>query len=506
MNPNLFVRLFVPVRPRPDGANGQAGTAYPVGPDLVLTSRHVVFPEDRDTEKPIEALWHARRDGPKDGWYQLDLEPVLSTPATLDAVILRCPRPPGLAGFAALSGHRPPARAGFRSRAFADVAKEGADRAPFGFQGTTLEMGDDEQAFAIDIDVSPADPSDWHGASGAPVFLAGSGDILGVIRCFPPKLAGRRLHAVPCWKLLDDPDLQAKLGLPARRAREADVIRDLKTILHASELARDMLYRHGGLFEAIGSSADEIAERLARLPDPEMTSDGIRKAYDRLANAPDAATDSRNRDARETLAKVVQYLVPFQCESHLVAQIRRMILSGGAVIAELPSVFATVAEIYMAAVEERPTEYVKRQSDSDHPPGTRARPAPPIGGIDDPADKFRAIRADLEGKFRPMGWGDLRTKIDDVMFECLVQGPIPNRAQAIREAAVELKVLSKSRRYYLAVRLPEDETARREFQSGLGELVHDYPSLVILKMTGDFETKLDERQRFGSFTQLLPKV
>src|SRR5688500_7997778 len=98
MDKTLSVRLFVPVRSKgpeaKDGNVGKNGTGVPVSPNHILTAAHVVCPAERDPRYPIEVLWHDYPSGPKNGWFELREEDLVWRHPTLDAALLRCPRPP----------------------------------------------------------------------------------------------------------------------------------------------------------------------------------------------------------------------------------------------------------------------------------------------------------------------------------------------------------------------------------------------------------------------------
>ena len=103
-----LIQLFVPTKGR--GAdNGITAVASPVTPDLILTARDILTPTTRDPKRPIRARWVDYPDaGPHDGWFALpDDATVWKGTGTLDAALLKCPRPAGMAGFGLLSG-RPP--------------------------------------------------------------------------------------------------------------------------------------------------------------------------------------------------------------------------------------------------------------------------------------------------------------------------------------------------------------------------------------------------------------
>jgi hypothetical protein len=137
MERSLLVRIFVPTRDDRGGDGrgevGVTGTGYPVGPDLVLTARHVIAPPDRDRNYPIEVLWYYHPEaGPDEGWYKLPKDDdcvVWRSAGNLDAALLRSPRPPGVRGCGFVS--REQSRDGeWSSMGFPRAAKTAKERAP----------------------------------------------------------------------------------------------------------------------------------------------------------------------------------------------------------------------------------------------------------------------------------------------------------------------------------------------------------------------------------------
>jgi hypothetical protein len=224
MDKRLLVRLFVPVVSKEKeklGKVGKTGTGYPVSPDLILTAAHVACPANRDPRFPIEVLWHDDPYGPRDGWYLLEEQDLIWRHPTLDAALLRCPRPPGVHGFGIVDGSKPADGAEWSSAGFPDVGKDEMGRRSVGFSGQTLSMSERAGYFEIDVAAAPDEAADWRGASGMPICLSGGSRIIGVAREVPAGMGARRLHAVPTWKLLQDPTFRSFIPLEDRQAGAA---------------------------------------------------------------------------------------------------------------------------------------------------------------------------------------------------------------------------------------------------------------------------------------------
>ena len=112
---------------------------------------------------------------------------------------------------------------------------------------------------------------------------------------------------------------------------------------------------------------------------------------------------------------------------------------------------------------------------------------------------------ELTRKFSPGGWSNLRRQIDDYFYQRFVQGAVDRGDEVrIRNTRLELEDQSTTGSWYLLYRLPADEKACGELEDGLRELKRDYPSLIILGLTGDADVESRERSDFRSFRSMLP--
>jgi hypothetical protein len=104
MDKDLIVAIFAPTT---TGKNtGVVGTGYPVGEDLILTSRHVVEPENRNPRVPIRIRWFYDKptSGEAPGWVQIEkADLVWIGEGNLDAALIRCRRPESLGQYRARS-------------------------------------------------------------------------------------------------------------------------------------------------------------------------------------------------------------------------------------------------------------------------------------------------------------------------------------------------------------------------------------------------------------------
>jgi hypothetical protein len=509
MDRSLLVRIFVPTR---EEGVGNTGTGYPVGRDLVLTARHVVEPPDRDPKSPIQILWYDYPNaGPDDGWYRLADDCIIwKAQGDLDAALLRCPRPPEVRNFGLVSRERPRDGMDWASAGFprASLIDEVTHHASFG--GKMFGMPQTASYFELDVSAPPATEKDWSGASGMPICHQNSRVVLGVAIKIPKKFGAHKLHATPTWKLLDDPDFRKAVGYDEQQGRLDRFRRRLVQVLTPSPRAIVAIVDKSGLTDGQGTTvqatADAVAEQLLRC----HLIDGvaaIRKAYDFIEEEREYGENPELKGAAEVLRRAVQLVAPCLYDDGLVGAIRAHKGDQDITIFELPCFFPTVAEIVMAGVDNRGTEFLPRESEIHYPEGRRQLPAPPETGIGEVAKQSEAIREGLTRKFSPGGWSSLRTQIDDYMYRRFVDpgGAVDQQREArIRNAAIELKNLSTRSSYYLLYRLPADEHARRELEEGLRALKRDYQPLIIFGLTGDSSVETRERADFGPFSLMLP--
>ena len=94
MDTTLIAKI---ITPKTDGKNA-IGTAYPISKELVLTARHVVDFNERDTNKPISIIWPDIAD-PTDEQKRYTVEVfqhniVFNGGDDYDIVLIKCKVPP----------------------------------------------------------------------------------------------------------------------------------------------------------------------------------------------------------------------------------------------------------------------------------------------------------------------------------------------------------------------------------------------------------------------------
>ncbi|MCI5138153.1 MAG: hypothetical protein D3922_07000, partial [Candidatus Electrothrix sp. AR1] len=233
MNKDLIITIFVPIG---QGKEGKIGTGYPVAEDLILTSRHTVKPEQGTGQ--IQVRWHHLTDenAPDKGWITLAVEDIVwEGEGELDAVLLHCPHPEKAQGkgWDLIADKKPSVAKVWHSLGFSNATRYDNLLEPDNVSGTTESMADQADNFVLNVTSEPEDPAMWKGVSGMPVFV--DTEILGVVRSVPENFNGKKLYAVPTWKMFLDDAFRECLGLDKQKTCEEQVEKDIESLPCSSE-------------------------------------------------------------------------------------------------------------------------------------------------------------------------------------------------------------------------------------------------------------------------------
>ena len=189
------MQIFVPTS---DG-KGTVGTGYPVAPGRILTARHVLFPPNRDPDRPMQVRWY-HQDGQLRDWKEVK-KIHWHGGEEIDVAVFECLFPAGAETYGRLNRAKPSNRDSWEGAGFAIAGEQDNGRSPpVPLGGKVLWVADNEWQFQLGEDYATNDEFLWQGVSGGPVF-SGNG-IIGVIVSAPKAFGGRRFYAIPTWKLL----------------------------------------------------------------------------------------------------------------------------------------------------------------------------------------------------------------------------------------------------------------------------------------------------------------
>jgi hypothetical protein len=199
---SLIVQLFVPTA----GNDGRIGTAYPVGPNVLLTAAHVIG--DAKGNAVQARWWHQSAES---GW--INCGEVLwdgrtQTPP-VDVVLLRCEFPvPVRSEWGRVTDARPNDESQWSSEGFPFVGERWTKPVPL--RGLTHSLGDNSAHFHLSVSAGADTEEGWQGASGSPVFV--NERIIGVIVTSPQHFNAKRLEAVPLFRLLANTEFRTQIG------------------------------------------------------------------------------------------------------------------------------------------------------------------------------------------------------------------------------------------------------------------------------------------------------
>lgn len=516
MHKDLIVAIFVPTTGE-GKMPGRVGTGYPVTEDLILTSRHVIEPENRDHWKPIRVRWFYDKpaDDKSPEWVPLDDHMknsdvrVWTGADNMDAALLRCQRPEYLHKFslARLSERKPREGERWHSAGFARANKRADVREPGNFGGTLREMAEGAAFFELLEDAKPVAEEQWQGVSGMPVCVGS--EILGVAKHVPPNYDHKKLEAVPAWRLLRDEGFRKALGIDEQRARLESARKLLDGLLAGSnEVTRDWADAL-----QLGLSGGDIVECRKQVVEGML---GAILSLDRLfelaLSVQGKRRTKRDRSGIRVAADLMLALLPAIHNAAVVSTVRRDKGDSSICPLVLPTKLRTLAEIIMAGADRRAASLRDQTSKQADPEGMASLPEPPESGRDPDGKQFSRdwrlhlletfgaepdhfesnFKHYLKERFLP---SHLRSPSADISEDELLD---TIAAQLRREAEAPNGGLT----YYFIAQMPVDPDARKKREAVLTELKKRFPHIAFLRLAGGEPLNV-EWERYGPLRDLL---
>lgn len=520
MDEKLVVSVFVPTV-EDDGADrggrgGKIGTGYPVGHDLLLTSRHVVRDEGRDRRHPITIRWWGLPKESESSRVELPIEDdgvVWEGGGELDAILLRCPRPAEVGrGYGIVSEDKPARNLSWESHGFPEAGAYDDDRRAVGFSGNVYPDPDPTNPFELSVEANPLE-GQWGGASGMPVFV--NKRILGIVRKRPPNYEGARLLATPSWCLIDDQAFRDAIGFDCQKERRSKfrrrLIRALRNALLAAEALADKLdLRDVVVADRPDETATALAEHLLDL-DMDLAIRGLRDAHREIRDELEDEGGPELARADTALIDVAQLIVPTLYDHGVIEWVRIQSGEAGPALVFLPAGNHTVAEIIMAGSDRRHTRFRPRQREEDHPAGEFSLPHVPEAGMDATLKKrAEQVRSHLAAKFDPIDVKNFKRDVDGYLaarFLMLDPGRLvvdPARRRSLVADEIANQARDSGWHFYMVFQTPTDPDARQEMEAFVRELKRDYPAIIFLALPNDDDLLRHDRNRFDPFVRMLP--
>lgn len=412
MDKNLLVQVFVT---NGDG-HGRCGTAYPVAPNRLITAAHVI--EDA-LPKQIELSWYHLNDEER-GWRRCT-KVLWDGRPNLDVAILEAEFPESVIGLhGVLAYHEPKTDERWESEGFPIVGIRDDDWTAVPLKGAMFALGNQSRHLQLEADAPTNLPHGWRGASGSPV-ISGNG-VVGVIVFCPHDFANERLEAVPAFRLLNNEDFTAALGLSEDDQRR---LLKQKASSHLVSCA-----------EALAALSDRID--VPQLPDQKTWSDNTIERLLEICALPTIITTlvvvmnyldkQENREAAKNIERLAYYVVPAALSQAHVTQMK-VITDAESPQYGFQAKTRTLVELAIARINGREAMFREIASQTDAPSGRFCLRNPPEEGMDEHQERFvnnfvselgrivgsdlvgdtqddmvEAINAELESQFEIEGW------------------------------------------------------------------------------------------------------
>ncbi len=513
---DLIVVIFTPLKGAAGGDKGAPrgvfGTGYPVSENLILTSRYVVEPKNRNLRAKIRVRWFYDKpaDGKPSRWTSIEKDDLIWTgKGDLDAALIRCQRPASLRRYALgrLVERRPRDGERWESAGFARANRLEDIREPGDFGGTLRTMAEGDPFFEVLEDAKPVAEDKWSGVSGMPVFVGS--EILGVVKHVSRNYDHKKLEAVPTWRLLQDEDFKKHLGL----GKEAQL---------RLELARKRLLR---LLER----SEEATRDLAAALDPKRGSDRIvdcrtwlvetlldetpslERLFEIALDVQDRRREARDIAGARVVADLMLTILPAIQNAAVVAKVHQENADASVCPIALPTKLKTLAEIIMAGVDQRAAQLRSPKTKLVFPEGEASLPEPPESGRDADGKQFSrdwhthlidTFANDLE-QFS----GAFQAYLKERFIQSDLRSPdacIPEQ-ELLDYVGRELRLQAEAKEkktYYFIAQIPVDQKARKARETVLADLKAKFPPIAFLRLAGT-ETLDVELGRYGKLRHLL---
>ena len=202
----------------------------------------------------------------------------------------------------------------------------------------------------LNVDESPDDPIDWQGASGSPVFV--DDRLVGVASTCLKGWDGHVLQAVWVGHLWKNQEFCKAAGLDVEGKRYAELRRRIANTLNAvkNRPLRDELGRRLEVADLEGST---LVDHLCGLTQTDLLSLGNLVFRELLQSQVASTLDESLALAKVLDEEVISVLLPWGTQPEIAARLAQSRKTNTGFYLTLPCATMTVAEIYLARLDER---------------------------------------------------------------------------------------------------------------------------------------------------------
>jgi hypothetical protein len=468
------------------GGGRAIGTGYPIGKDLVLTARHVLFPHWNHT-KEVEVAWADLNH------FSPVTELVFDGGEACDIAVVRCQTPPQAHVSVWMLGRQTPnLNNRWHSLGYSRLGKD-EDTGSRVLVSALGEFHHPKGTHVINLTSKSVakDKDNWKGLSGAPVF---QGSTLYAVIIETEDDREECFSAVYLPYLLADKAENAAfrqaVGLGSVEQDFREAIAHLQNLPDARKALLAELIKVNGTVE---DSAKALVSCLVTLSIPQL-----------LNIIHEAQKSTKHPDVFGGLRQLVRLLLPSLYGFDRVTTIRATKGSVSAEILQLPYATEMSAETLMAAVDKRAADFKIVELDYGRQvrAGKYRLPLAPESGADDGSQATQDVENDLYNRL--CGKADVRSlrfAIDEHLFK--INPRKQNRAYSLmdkkklvtswleREAAKEASVS-----FYWLFRFGDDESENARMRQFAKELKTSYPYIIQLSLDGDVDRENEEYDLF----------
>lgn len=401
-------------------------TGVPLSRRYVLTTAHGI-PESVSDKVQVRFIHDVRQSNCN--WR--DAKVVWRGGEDLDAVLLKIPEVENLVSF--IYSNRLPIEttdwegSGFPAAKKVSEGELKGHRDTTGLNGKFMPGGNLKSGeLDLTVEAGPDDPGKWAGISGAPVLCQGR--LIGIIKSLPGDFGGKRFSAVPLWRLLEMPGFCEKIEFEDRQALLDATKKRAEQLLENESEVLNALLETKTMFGAV-AKPHPVVEKLFGMD---------LEAFGKTINWARESKRLSKASQREVLDQLLNLVLPHLFDYAMVASARQHIQGG--VLVRLPIATRTVAEIFMAGTDRRPTSFRQPVSGDDFPVGSRLIENPPeMGLLAQPAEMAATVEKMLKEKY--VSQEDLDKNLPDAEIRRLINGELAYLAD-IREG-------DRHRHYYI---------------------------------------------------------